>query len=721
MRSRRVRVPLRDARRLAVDDAATAAWLAAIPCALLTYVLVVALGPWLGDRLRPATPTFHYFGAVHPRASADEIGGFVASLSGPILLSLAVVAIVRRRPALPRAIVAGVVALAQALLALAVVACFAGQRRPAFGGSYFSLRTLGVAVVIAAVLLAASRSERLRRLMGAGESRRRRALLTAAAAAVVAIWMLPALNTDRSIASATSVIQYHTQFYLDETFSVVNGLTPLATFTPQYGALWPYPAALALVAFGKTLLTFTIALSAATGVAFLAVFGMLRRVTRNSLAALLLFVPYLATTQFPIGENATSLIQLSSWFAFYPLRYAGPLLLAWVTARQLSAPERRRPWPVFACAGLVLMNNVDMGLAALGASLAALLWAAWPRGRAQALSLAANVVGGLALAVALVSAVTLARSGSLPSVGQLTEFARIFGLNGAAAVPKPGVVGLPLLFYGTFTAAIATATVLALRRDRDAVLTGMLAWTGVFGLGSASYYIGRDILPTLFGPWALTVALLAVVAFRSRAAGASRWQAGLAFLVLVGVGISACSIAQVPAPWSQLHRLRATPTGGSIGEEGPLVPRDDPASRTFIASLADGPHRFVVRRGAPVAILATTGHRIADAYGVRNVSPYAGFEAILTVEQAERLLDVLRDAGGNTVLMPRTDNVELNRILVGRGFEVLTERGLRTPRITEANDYAAVNRLGPTTHEGFVKWVDARHLHPRALAAATQP
>ncbi len=713
----RTRMPLRGGRGSAIGDAAQAAWLAVLPCAALTYLVVVGAGPWLGDHLRPQKPTFRYLvGPVDPRADAPAIGQFVASLTGPLLLALATAAIVRWRLRLPRALATAVVVLAQALLLFAIAACFQGQRRPAFGFTYFSLRTLAVSAIAAVSLLAACGSRRLRNLLGAHlrEPRTRRLVIAAVAAAATAVWMLPALETDRSITWATSVIQYHTPFYLDETFAVVNGLTPLVTFTPQYGALWPYLVALPLVAFGRTMLVFTLAMATATSLALLAIFGVLRRVTHNSLAALLLYVPFLATTLFPIGENATSLMPLGAWFAFYPLRYAGPLLLAWLTARHLSDPGRRRPWPVFALAGLVALNNVDAGVAALGASLAALLWAAWPRTREAALALVANVVAGLAGAVAIVSAVTLARSGSLPHLGQLTEFARVFALNGYNAVPKPGVRGLPLLIYGTFAAAIATATVLALRRDRDVVLTGMLAWIGVFGLGSASYYVARDVLPTLFSPWALAIALLAVVAFRSLAAQRRPRQWAKALVPLFGLGVIACSIPTIPAPWTQLARLQHAPPNAP-GGAGPVTPPSEPETRRFLVSLADGSHRFVVKGNAPVALLATNGHRIADAYGIRDVTPYTGVESILTAEQAERTLDILRAAGGNTVVMPQGNDVALDRLLVARGFAMVTERGLRRPHFREAHDTEAVMRLSPTRVHEYVKWVDTRHLHPRAL------
>ncbi|HET6449003.1 MAG TPA: hypothetical protein VFG31_07820, partial [Conexibacter sp.] len=518
------RVPLGRLRAASRDGgaielrASTAAWIAAVPCALLTYLAVRAVGPWLGDQIYPAHPTFHFLGGPSdPKANAAEVGPFLVSLAGPIVLALAIVALTRRPLTLPRAAVVGVTAVVQLLLVVVVAACLDGEHRPEGGFNYFSTRTLVVSTALAVLLLGASQSVRARRLFAAHarEDRRVRLAIAGLALAATVSWLLPAVQTDHSVVDAIDVTQYHMAFYLDETFAVLNGLTPLVNFTPQYGSVWPYLVSLPLLVLGKTLLVFTAAMTTATTLALLAAFGVLRRVTRNSLAALLLFVPFLATTLYPIGETPEKLVSLATFFAFYPLRYAGPLIVAWLTARHLGTPKRRRAWPLFAVAGIVAINNTDMGVAAVGATLAAFLWTDWPRNRAQVIARAADVVGGLLLAVALVSTVTLVRSGSLPHFDQLTEFARIFGLNSISAVPMPGIRSLILLVYGTFAAAIATATALAIGRRRDPVLIGMLAWIGVYGLGSAIYYVARDVLVTSFAAWALAIALLAVAAFRS--------------------------------------------------------------------------------------------------------------------------------------------------------------------------------------------------------------
>ena len=715
-RARAARVSRRGAPAAEVS-AVAAAWIAAIPCALLTYLAVNAVGPWLGDRLFPAHSAFHFLGSTpDPRAHATEVGAFLVSLAGPILLALTIVWLARRRRALPQAVAIGAVALTQAALIVVIAACIQGQRRPQFGFDYFSTRTIAVSAAIAVVLLLASRSPRLHRLFGQRAAERRRVQLAIGAVAVVVTvsWLLPAVQTERSITNALDITREQMGFAIDESFAVLNGLTPFVTFTPQHGGVWAYLVAALLLVVGKSMLAYTTVMASATTVVFLATFGVLRRVTRNSLAALLLFVPFLATTLFPTGENHERLVSLATFFAYYPMRYGGPLIVGWLTARYLSAPERRRPWPAFALAGIVVMNSPAMGVVAAGAALAALLWAKWPGDRAEARSLATHVVGGFTAGVALIAVVTLIRSGSLPHVGQLTEYTRMRALNGLAGVPLPSLRGLPLVIYGTFGAAIATATALTIGSRRDPVLAGMLAWVGVYGLGSAVYYVAGEGLVTSFSAWALAVGLLAVAAFRSLATGGVRRQVAPALVIFFGLGLTACSIAQFPAaPWRQVQRLRS-PTLGSPGNGYPVPPVEADVARHLV-SIADGPHRFVVRRGAPVALFSTQGHRIADEFGVRDVMPYSGYYTLQTVEQVERTLDALRDAGGNTVSVQQATEIYITRILVRRGFAILTDDGLRRPHFEEPNDYQAISRLAPTTVSSFVRWVDTRHLHPRAL------
>ncbi|HEX5146158.1 MAG TPA: hypothetical protein VFV85_03980, partial [Conexibacter sp.] len=328
--------------------------------------------------------------------------------------------------------------------------------------------------------------------------------------------------------------------------------------------------------------------------------------------------------------------------------------------------------------------------------------------------IAGGAVAGLATAYALVALLTLVRAGELPQLERLVDYARIYTIGGFALMPIPGVLGLHLTIYLTYVAAIALATVRRVRGDGDRVLTGMLAWAGVFGLGAGSYYVGRSHPLTLdheLSAWTLALALLTIVAVRELAGHRPRRSAIGALLVLFGFGVAACSLAQTPTPWSQVARLQASFTPSATAPEpDPLVPPPDASTRDFVASLADGPHRFVHRRGAPVAILLTTGHRVADAYGVTDVSQYTGIESLYTTQRVEATLDVLRAAGGNTVILPDPLDASIFPVLERHGFELLTAHGLRR----YVRGVHPAERFWPGGGT-VIKWVDTRHLHPRAL------
>jgi hypothetical protein len=714
------------------DDAATAAWLCAIPCAALAAIAILVLGPPLGRLLYPAQPSFAFLAGaiVHPEPT--EQARYLIALCAPLLGVLAIASAprwLRRVPA--RAVAPGVVATQLALAGVvvaAIVAQYGFQLEALYSRGveatltvrYFTPATLTVAALLAASTVGVLRSESLRAHAAAAllpETRARRLVTGAIVVAATAIWMLHAVHSDAEIGNAFADVRYHVAFPLDETFAVLNGRTPLVDFTAQYGSLWSYVIALPMLAFGKTLLTFTIALCGLTALALLAVYGVLRRVTRSATVALVLYLPFLATSLFMIDGTLRNRESVGSFYGTLPLRYALPFLLAWLTARRI---ERRRDgfaaaWLLFTVAGLTLLNNTDFGTAALGATIAALLWAADGLNRRTLLQLAGALAAGLATAFALVAVLTLARTGALPQPSRLFEFARTYAIGGFSMLPIPGVLGVHLLVYLTYVAAIAVATVRTLRRAGNRVLTGMLAWAGVFGLGAGTYYVGRshpDTLKHEFPAWALALALLAIVAVRELAVPRLRSSAIGALVALFGFGVAACSLAQTPTPWGQIERLQASFVPSEAAPDpDPLVPPAKASTRRFVSSLADGRSHFVVKRGAPVAILLTTGHRIADAYGIVNVSPYASMESLQTVQRVEAVLDALRDAGGDTVILPTRLDPSILPVLQRRGFELLTPQGLR-PYVPGQTEPLSVLWPGGS---GILKLVDTRHLHPRAL------
>jgi hypothetical protein len=725
------------ARRQVASAFAQAAWISAIPCTLVVAAAIALLAEPLGTVLSPGSHFVFLLGArpfVHPEPT--EHASYLLALVGPLLWAAAIASSPRWRARVPSDLAGWAILTTELLAAAVVVVCLIRQNTLQYGliytegqgGGILTVHYFKPATIVAAAALAAMapfvvRGIDARRVAGLlRETRARRVGIALAAIAVTAIWVLPALQTDRSVGAAQTDVLYHLGFTFDETFAVLNGRTPLVDFTAQYSNLWPYLTALSLLLFGKTLLAFTITLSALTGLALLAVFSVLRRTVRSSLAALLLYLPFLASSLFILGGTSANRSTVGSYFGNFPLRYVGPYLLAWITARQL---ERRSPvglLALFLAAGVVLLNNADFGVPALAASIAALAWTMPIFTVRRAIRLMLVVAIGLAGALALVSLLTLVQAGALPQLERLVAFARVYSVGGYAMMPLPGIIGLHLLVYLTYAVAIGVATVRALRGASNRVLTGMLAWTGVFGLASAGYYVGRShpvSLITTFSVWSLALALLLVVVIPLLRVERSPQTILPATLVMFGFGLVACSLAQLPLPWTQLQRLNAP---FSVTEQvpfaEPLVPPRSAATRRFVTSLADGPSRFVERPGAPVAIMLTTGHRIADAYGVVNVSPYTGAESLHTLDEVDSVIDALRSAGGNTMILPLRVSLGVEEALERRGFRIVTRHGLAMPEPNrtdvilmpwKGDDDVLAN---PGT---IMKWVDTRHLHPRAL------
>ncbi|MBS1869259.1 MAG: hypothetical protein JSS99_06310 [Actinobacteria bacterium] len=692
--------------RAATSDVESAAWLWALPCALVTVALVAWLGPPLSHVLYPTTlpvlPTVEH----NPEPVEDT--RFLLSLLGPVLLAVSVVWLAPRLP-LPRR-AGAMLALGAQLLALGVVVlCFARQFGPSWRIEFFTPAqvALGLAGAVALALLA-----RAGRLTGwRFEPRWLTWLAPLAAALLTGVWFLSYLNTAQTICSYGDC--YNTAFMADETFAVLNGLTPLVNHTAAYGALWPYVFAPFMLVLGKTLFVWTLLEWALVVAMLLALYGVLRRVTRSSLAALALFLPLMAFTYYAGSRDLHNPIAI---YQQVPMRTAGPFLVAWLVARRLHrGGGDAAVWPLGLAAGLAALNNVDFGLAALGATVAALLWTE-PLTRARLRRLTAGFGGGLLAAYALVALVTLIRAGALPDPAKAFAFARLYTQTGVGVWPLLRLFGLPLVAYLTYAAAIGVATTRARRGAPDRTLTGMLVWSGIFGLGSAAYYMGATTIlaiATLFPAWGLSLALLAVVAVRQLASRRERLPGLPALAALFGICLIATFVFMPPArfaPWTQADRIRSAPEYAPPDAEPLAPPSATPGFRRFVSATVDAHGRLVVRHGAPVAFFTATGHLLADAYGIRDVVPYTG-RSVFTAQQFDEALARLRAAGGNTVIVPSLILPRVARLLVERGFRVLTRSGWRAGVPGAGIDAGDVVVMSADVYpDELTKWVDARAL-----------
>lgn len=649
-------------------DALQAVWLAAAATLVVTALGVLLLGPVVGRTLL-ATPPARFWPefASMVRPEPVEQGRCLVALAAPALFALLTVAATRLRAF--RAVPApDLLAAAAECLIVAFAALCLLQQKELLGPLYtpdesqipanfdlFSSTTLLVALAGTSAIAVSARRSRVRDWVTRWpqERPRRTAIVFLAAAAAVAVWLLPDVFTEDTIGYAYREIAYHIQFPLDETFAVLDRRSPLVNFAAQYGSLFPYVLAGGMRVFGETVGVWVLLAVCATGIGMLAIFAALRRVARDSLVGLILFLPVLATSFFMIGGTFDNRYSYGSYFGTFPLRYTGPSVLAWLVARHLGGARPLRAWPLFAAAGLVALNNADTGLPALIATTAAVLSISLPATRERLGRLALGAVGGLILAFAIVSVLTLVRAHALPDLGLLFRYSRLFASAGFGMWPMP-TLGLHVAIYGTFAAAVGVATVRAIRRDPDRLTTGMLAWSGVFGLGACAYYVGRstpEVLIALFFPWSFALALLLLPALRTIRDATWRRPPVAAMACVFAFLVAACSLAQTPTPWGQVDRLQTTVR--------PIL-ADLPGQR-FIDETA--------RNGEPVAILMPLGHKIAASVGVVNVSAYSSSLSMPTVEQLDETIGRLRADGGRKLYVrPDETEAEMQRALLAAGF-----------------------------------------------------
>jgi len=622
---------------------AALAWIALLPCAALGVVAIVAFGPPLGrwlfvpgsDALWPAG-WWEATGHAEPTKHARYLLAVLAPVLPVALVLAGARSNLRMPPRLARAL-----AFASQVALLAFVAVFllhqhvlynVDQPAPPVFGVVTAAVAAGLVAIALATLRRAAVAARIAELVR--ETPARRAVALGIAIVLIATWLLKGLMTDRLMGDHVGL---NFPFTMNDASAVANGRTPLVDYHPIYAKLLPYSTALVFATAGSTIFVFTTWMAILNGLALAAVYATFRLVTRTSLLALALFVPFLATSDLGEARIGAGAITPLTFAAMWPMRYGGAYLLAWLTARHLAGRRPRHAWLLFLVGGVVAIDNLEFGLGAVLATLAALLYARPPRTAGAALRLAGQAAAGALAAAAAVCLLTLARAGALPDPALLFEWPRVFTTLGWFSIPLPAT-GLHLVLYATLAAALVAATVRVAARAEDTLLTGMLAWSGVFGLLAGGYFVGRPDtykLDGILSAWCFALALLTVLVIRALAGRGWRRPTAPELLVLFGFGLAVCSTSRISLPHDQIARLTR-----------PLPPpRYEASVRAFVAPRT--------QPGETVALLVPMGHRIADDLGLRNVSPYAFMNAVVTRSQMQTLLDTLVNAHVRHVYLPQ--------------------------------------------------------------------
>lgn len=658
-------------------DARDGGGTAVVAVALLSVLAMLLLAPAVG-RIRPAAldvwpellrPAYQ---VVQPEPT--EQARYLIAVMAPIVIATLLLLGSARRGRIARAIPLGTAGALASLLALgAIGVSWVARSEPATFGlapDYFSDLALLIACCIAAALASVALSESgrahvARVLCESAVGGRSWSALPKAALVIglTALYVVPAVYTTAGLGDAVPLTNLHVPFTFADFAAFGNGATPLADFASQYSNGLPWVLHPVLSAFDYSPGTFTVLMSLLTVVCMLALWRTLALTVANAWIGTALYLPVLALSLRPTIATGDQRASNASVYQIMPERYLLPLVLAWLCARHLRGRRPRSPIGLFFVAGLALLNNPEFGAPALFATFVALVIGGRETSPRALLRLGVQMGVGAALATAVVSAITSARSGSLPDPALLTYFSRLFAAQGFGMQPMP-VLGLYLALYVTFAGALILAATRRSAGDLDRVLCGMLGFAGAFGLGASGYYVGRSnaiTLVALFPAWGLCLALLAWTSFS--------WMLGLqdrrrlltpvgvlALCPLVGFGLAMTDVSGVPDPRVHAQRL--------------LAPDD--ASTTEAWNMTAS--RFIELRTEPgesVLVLRANGHLDARRAGVRNVGAIGHPLHVISGSQLDAELERLRAAGGSTIFThnPYFMTPSLTEALLSNGWE----------------------------------------------------
>ena len=450
------------ARRRFSMPAEDLAWVGSICGAIVVALACWKLAPQLA-RLYPE-PVHDVFSLWRTTVLPEplEETRSILALGTPFVVAAAIIAF--GTPGAPSRSLNRLIVPAQAAAIVLLVAAVLKQpRQSGFLIDYFQPYLLSVpnlvAGVVIGILLTVGTlrwSGRLPEAISRSASRLKggSALPLGIAVVATAVFLLPAVVTDATVGHAGPLASGHIPVQAEDYLAAVNGRTPLVDYIAQYANLLPLLLEPVLKTFHSSLTSVSIALCTLSAIALLSIFGVFRVVTRGSWTALALFLPFLALALFPWNDNGPYRNFDANYYGILPGRLLGPFVLAWLCA--VSTRRRIPTWALFGFGGLVSINNIEFGLPALLALLAATAMGS-ERVRLDPRRLgrfAVEAAAGLVGAVVIVCAVILLRAGELPNPTLLTYFNRLFLRDSFGLVPMP-TLGLHWALYATYVGGAA--------------------------------------------------------------------------------------------------------------------------------------------------------------------------------------------------------------------------------------------------------------------------
>ena len=658
-------------------------WAAAFPVFIISALVVWLIAPQMAPVITPADLNAAFLpgivGACAPEG-VEQARYMTAVLVPVLLMGLLILLFSELRQSGP---VKGTVyrSVAAYLGLMLTVGCagFGVYYEITHGfGAYFKVKqaselTLGLLAIYIGYRLAVPKRLKAKVTALSGRLAGQRWIPWVVAGVWTAMFVSTGLFTDDNIGNSGDVVKYHLQFTMDEFAAVLNGRIPLLDFFSQYCNLEPYLAYPLFKIFGFSVTSFSVSMCFLSFVGMMLLFHAIGAAVGSPWKSLLFYGPLTAFGSISFNNSMGRPSNVLNYYAVGPIRYIGFWIGAAAAVAYLRAPSMVRFIVVSVISGILIINNLDFGIAAGAGILFCGLLFPPPSSDARIISRIAKTtlvffacVGAIITSYLLIVKLV---AGKWPDLGYIVLFQRIFARLGFYMIPMPKV-GLYWTVYLSFMSAVLIAMHTALSggatTNRDRLLNGTLAYSGVAGLGVLTYYVGRShvlVLSAVFFAWAFCFSLLLyrewvewrAISRRDRLS--VRIVSGL-FLPLP-LALMILTIPEMLQPPNPLEQYRLFKEDGA---------RIDRKHATLVAAISK-----YATQGQPTVISYANGHWLAIKAGVDNRFPFNHDSSVMLKEQLTLVMRAVDELpAGNRVVFGRAAS-PLGKELERRGF-METER-----------------------------------------------